>query len=218
VGIKRVCVCIIPISILLAGVLSADSPITSTYFADVYSDLPMVKKAIDSDGILTKEMSGFLSSDKNPIDAKAAVINGLGWDFNGKQNAEYYFKYLLQRYPAGIDSNTLEPLSADEIFCFGYLRAMDDYFNVIDALDILYLAWEMNDSSFTVSLIYAIVEAQDAMDYDWCEVWMLVEDVLMDESLKRDMREGAVNSILEYMRLYEEYCDEYDENPYEDHE
>jgi hypothetical protein len=55
-------------------------------------------------------------------------------------------------------------------------------------------------------MIYAIVEAQDAMEYDWCEVWLLVEDVLLDETLVMDMRKEAVTIIVDYMRLYEEEC------------
>jgi hypothetical protein len=187
--------------------LQADSPITSTDFHEAYKDVPMVVKAANSDGVLSREMAEFLSSDDNPLDHKAALINALSWDIDGKDNATKYIKFLMQKYQGiKIDSTTLEPFNADEIFCLGYLRAMDDYFDVLDALDILYLAWEANDSSFTVSMIYAIVEAQDAMEYDWCEVWLLVEDVLLDETLVMDMRKEAVTIIVDYMRLYEEEC------------
>lgn len=192
--------------------LQADSPITSTDFYQVYEDIPMVVKAEQSDGILTKEMAIFLSSDINPIDHKAAVINALSWDIDGKNNASFYLEFLAQKYYGSkIDSATLEPLNGDELLCLGYLRAMDDYFDVLDVLDILYLAWEANDTSFTVSMIFAIVEAQEAMDYDWCEVWLLVEDVLLDEILVMDMRKEAVTIIVDYMRLYEDECEEYDE-------
>lgn len=194
------------------SLLHADSPITSTDFFQAYMDVPMVAKAVQSDGILTKEMAAFLSSDKVPVDHKAAVINGLSWDIDGKQNASLYFDFLVQKYYGSkIDSFTLEPFSGDEIFCLGYLRAMDDYFNVLAALDIFDMAWAVNDTSFTISMIYAIVEAQEAMDYDWCEVWLLVEDVLNDDILIMDMRKEAVTIIVDYMKLYEEDCEEYDD-------
>lgn len=189
--------------------LQADSPITSTDFYKAYIDIPMVAKAAQSDGILTKEMAAFLSADKTPIDQKAAVINALSWDIDGKNNANRYLEYLTQKYyGVKIDSTTLEPFTPDEVFCLGYLRAMDDYFNVLEALDILDVAWWANDTSFTISMIYAIVEAQDAMDYDWCEVWMLVEDVLLDDVLVMDMRKEAVTIILDYMRLYKDECED----------
>ncbi len=190
--------------------LQGDSPITSTDFYQAYEDIQMVVKVAQSDGILTKEMAIFLSSDKNPIDHKAAVINALSWDIDGKNNASLYLEFLAQKYYGSkIDNVTLEPFNGDELLCLGYLRAMDDYFDVLDALDIVYLAWEANDTSFTVSMIFAIVEAQEAMDYDWCEVWLLVEDVLLDEMLVMDMRKEAVTIIVDYMRLYEDECEEY---------
>ena len=190
--------------------LQADSPITSTDFHKAYMDIPMVVKAAQSDGILTKEMAAFLSSNNNPIDQKAAIINALSWDIEGKNNSSLYFEFLAQKYyGAKIDSFTLEPFTGDEVFCLGYLRAMDDYFNVLDALDIFDMAWAANDTSYTVSMIYAIVEAQDAMDYDWCEVWLLVEDVLLDDMLVMDMRKEAVTIILDYIQPYEKHCEEY---------
>jgi len=86
--------------------------------------------------------------------------------------------------------------------------AIDNYFYVEEALEVLFVAWDMNDVSFTVSMIFAIVEAQEAMDYDWCEVWLLTEDVLLDETLEKDMRDEAIEIIVDYMSLYEEDCEE----------
>ncbi len=185
--------------------LAADSPLTSTAFYSAYSDIDMVQKAAKS-GVLTEEVAGFLSCKENSIDVKAAVINALSWDINGKNSYEFFSKVLKKKYNKGVDSLILDELTGDEVFCLGYLLAMDDYFDVYDALDILDIAWGKNDTSFTVSMIYALVEAQAAMDYDWCEVWELIKDELNDKTLKRDMREGAVDLILDYMKLYREYC------------
>jgi hypothetical protein len=172
----------------------------------------MVAKAAQSDGELSKEMAAFLSAGKIPIDHKAAVINALSWDIDGKDNATRYLEYLMEKYYGSkVDSASLEPFTGDEVFCLGYLRAMDDYFNVLESLDILDIAWMANDTSFTVSIVYAIVEAQDAMDYDWCEVWLIVEDVLLDDVLVIDMRKEAINIIVDYMRLYEQECEEYED-------
>jgi hypothetical protein len=208
--IKWMCVFILIFGCIFS--LHADSPITSTHFHKAYKDIPMVVKAAQSDGILTKEMAAFLSSNKNPIDQKAALINALSWDIDGKDNSSLYFEFLAQKYYGSkIDSFTLEPFTGDEIFCLAYLRAMDDYFNVLAALDIFDIAWMANDTSFTVSMIYAIVEAQDAMDYDWCEVWLLIEDVLLDDMLVMDMRKESVTIILDYLQPYEKHCEEYDD-------
>ena len=189
------------------GILYADSPITSTPFYTAYSDIEMVRIA-EKSGVLTLSIARYFSSTTNPIDVKAAVINALSWDIEGKNNAELFFEFLEDFYKEDIDSVTLEPLSVDEIFCLGYLMAMDDYFYVYEALDVLYTAWDLNDTSFTISIILAIVEAQDAMDFDWCEVWLLTEGVLFDKTLKKDMRDEAIEIIVDYMKLYEEYCEE----------
>ena len=204
---KRV---IIPVQLVLfisLGILYADSPITSTSFYTAYSDIEIVREA-EKSGVLTSSMSKFLSSSANPIDVKAAIINALSWDIEGKNNAKLFFEFLEDMYKEDIDSVILEPLSVDEIFCLGYLMAMDNYFYVYDALDVLYTAWDLKDTSFTISIIIAIVEAQDVMDFDWCEVWLLTEGVLLDETLKKDMRDEAIEIIVDYMSLYEEDCEE----------
>ncbi len=195
-----------------AVTLYADSPITSTDFHRAYSDVALVKEAAESDGILTQKMAAMLSAEDYPIDYKAAIINALSWDFEGKSNAKRYMAYLKQKYyGTDIDSSTYEPLTGDELFCLGYLRAMDDYFDVTGALDMLDLAWAKNDTSFTISMIYGIIEAQEAMDYDWCEMWLIIDDVLSDEMLEFDMREAAVTIIVDYMILYADECEDYED-------
>jgi hypothetical protein len=204
---RRIVIAVQVVLFISLGILYADSPITSTPFYTAYNDIGMVRRA-ETSGVLTLSIAHFFSSTTSPIDVKAAVINALSWDIEGKNNAEIFFEFLEDIYKEDIDSVTLEPLSVDEIFCLGYLMAMDDYFYVYGALDVLYTAWDLNDTSFTISIILAIVEAQDVMDFDWCEVWLLTEGVLFDKTLKKDMRDEAIEIIVDYMKLYEEYCEE----------
>ncbi|HHT9109297.1 MAG TPA: hypothetical protein ACFYD9_11675, partial [Candidatus Wunengus sp. YC64] len=77
------------------------------------------------------------SSPENPIDVKAAVINGLSWRFEGKNNAELYAYYLALLYHLSITELDTAFLSADEIFCLGYLTVMDDYFHPEYAIQLL---------------------------------------------------------------------------------
>jgi hypothetical protein len=204
---RRIVIAVQLVLFISLGILYADSPITSTTFYTAYYDFEIVKEA-EKSGILTQSIAQFLSSSTNPIDVKAAVINALSWDIDGKNNSGLYFDFLEKTHNEDIDSVTLEPLSADEVFCLGYLMAMDNYFYVEEALEVLFVAWDMNDVSFTVSMIFAIVEAQEAMDYDWCEVWLLTQGVLLDETLEKDMRDEAIEIIVDYMSLYEEDCEE----------
>ena len=183
----------------------ADSPITATDFYEAYIDVKMVERA-HLEGVMGLEIAEFLTSPENPIDVKAAVINGLSWRFEGKNNAELYAYYLALLYHLSITELDTAFLSADEIFCLGYLTAMDDYFHPEKALPLLAEAHKMMKESFTVSIILAIAKAQIPFDSDWCEVWRLTEEVLQNKELKQDLRPEAIKRIVDYMSLYKEYC------------
>src|SRR5574341_107390 len=155
----------------------ADSPITSTSFYEAYLDVRMVERA-HLEGVMGLEIAEFLSSSENPIDVKAAVINALSWRFEGKNNSELYLYYLGLLYHLPVDELDTDFLSADEIFCLGYLTIMDDYFHPEDALPFLEEAHKLMKDSFTVSLILALAKAQMAFEQDWCEAWKLIERVL----------------------------------------
>ena len=183
----------------------ADSPITATKFYEAYMDVNMVERA-HLEGVMGLEIAEFLTSPENPIDVKAAVINALSWKFDGKNNAELYAYYLALLYHVSVTELDTEFLSADEIFCIGYLTAMDDYFHPEKALPILEEAHKVMKESFTVSIILAIAKAQRAFDSDWCEVWKLTEVVLQNKELNQDLRPEAIKMIVDYMILYKEYC------------
>ena len=183
----------------------ADSPITATKFYEAYMDVKMVERA-HLEGVMGLEIAEFLTSPENPIDVKAAVINALSWRFDGKNNAELYAYYLALLYHVSVTELDTEFLSADEIFCIGYLTAMDDYFHPEKALPILEEAHKVMKESFTVSIILAIAKAQRAFDSDWCEVWKLTEVVLQNKELNQDLRPEAIKMIVDYMILYKEYC------------
>ena len=183
----------------------ADSPITATKFYEAYLDVKMVEMA-HLEGVMGLEIAEFLTSPEKPIDVKAAVINALSWRFDGKNNAELYAYYLALLYHVSVTELDTEFLSADERFCIGYLTAMDDYFHPEKALPLLEEAHKVMKESFTVSIILALTRGQKAMDYDWCEVWRLTEEVLKNKELRQDLRPEAIKMIMDYMILYKEYC------------
>ena len=183
----------------------ADSPITATKFYEAYLDVKMVERA-HLEGVMGLEIAEFLTSPEKPIDVKAAVINALSWRFDGKNNAELYAYYLALLYHVSVAELDTEFLSVDEIFCMGYLTAMDDYFHPEKALPILEEAHKVIKESFTVSIILALTRGQKAMDYDWCEVWRRTEEVLKSKELRQDLRPEAIKMIMDYMILYKEYC------------
>ncbi len=181
----------------------ADSPITSTDFAKAYTDVAMVKQA-DKIRVLNLEIAGYLCDPGIAVDLKAAVINALSWDLDGKHNAELFKYYLALRHQQTLSQLQTEELTADELFCLGYLTVMDDYFDPDPALPYLEAAQRKNPKSFTVAIIGALAQAQKLMDSNWADVWKVTERVLEDKNLKSDLRSKAKQIIVDYMVLYRE--------------
>ena len=71
----------------------ADSPLTSTDFYRAYLDVPIVKKTAENPNKLTKEMMEYLYNDKNPLDIRMALVNAVGWHFDGLSTFDDYFSY-----------------------------------------------------------------------------------------------------------------------------
>lgn len=178
----------------------ADSPVTSTDFYKAYMDIEIVRIAKEK-GIIGAEIANYLYSSKNPIDVKAAVINALGWKFEGKNNAENYVKLM---YSKDIDKLDLNLLSGEEIFCISYMMALDDYFHPDKALPMMEKAYEKNSASFTITIVRSILKSQDDMlnKGNWQMVWGNTENVLTSTTLEKDMRQEGIDIIVEYMKLY----------------
>lgn len=184
----------------------ADSPLTSTQFSTAYSDQEIVQKAKSQNGALNDELMAYLASKKNPIDVKLAVINELGWNFNGKNNYDLFITYLKSNGYKN-DKKLIKKGGADLLICVAYIKALDNYFQVSDAISLAKKAKSRDKkSSYSVQLIAGLIEAQEAMDGNWCKVFQLCDEVRANESLKMDMRQEASDIIFEYMDLYSEYC------------
>ncbi|MBV7276709.1 cell wall-binding repeat-containing protein [Clostridium sp. PL3] len=182
-------------------IVFADSPLTSTNFYKAYTDVNIVKKA-EEKGIINQEIANYLHSSTNPIDVKAAVINALGWNFDGKSNAKSYVSLI---YSKDIDKLDMQSLSGDELFCISYMMALDNYFDVNKAESLMEKAYEKNRTSFTIAIVRSIIKGQASMSGDWGMVWTNTESVLNDKTLVKEMRQGAIDIIVEYMKLYEKY-------------
>jgi hypothetical protein len=196
-------------TILLLGLPAApslaDSPITSTPFADAYQDSEIISKAKQT-GVLDLEMAQYLSSRSIPIDIKAAIINALSWKVEGKQNATLYRYFLGLTYGKTIEQLNPKELTSDEVFALGYLTVMDDYFRPEKAVPLLLEAKSRKPSSFTVAMITVLAQTQVVLSSEWCQIWRLTDAVASDRTLKQDMRPEAREIILAYMRQYQAFC------------
>ncbi len=193
---------------ILLGVSAghADSPLTSTDFYRAYNGLPLVQRAAKT-RTLSDTMSRYLSNPKHPIGIKAAVINALSWNSQGKTNALKYRQFLATRYKTSGRMLNLTQLNSHELFSLGYMSAMDDYRRPARGLRMLQKAREKNARSYTIAIVTALVQAQQSMDSDWCKTWYVTQQVKEQAGLNRDLREGAIKIIFDYMALYKKYCD-----------
>lgn len=188
--------------LLFSQTLFADSPLTSTNFSEAYADSKIVELASTTDGILTIELMDYLNQSMHPIELKMAVINEIGWSFNGHNNADLFIEYLQEKYGFKDKDEFLQQASADLLISMAYLKAMDNYFNVAEAVVYAKEAKSKNKQSYTINIICALIEAQNAFDTDWSEVYNKTNEVRNNRSLNRDMKEDAVKIIFDYMDLY----------------
>ena len=84
-------------AVVLSQNLFADSPLTSTPISEAYKDSKIVQLASTTEGRLTIELMNYLNESMHPVEFKIAVINELGWDFNGKDNSTVFYEYLKKK-------------------------------------------------------------------------------------------------------------------------
>ena len=185
----------------------ADSPLTSTHFADAYSDHPMVQMA---DEMMQHDMPttllNFLANKNEPVDVRLAVINKIGWNFDGTTVGAQLGEYLMGRYKAKNEKKLVKKLDAGTLAVYAYAKAMSNYFDVKAASELGHQAVKKNkNKSFSVAMASALIDAQIYLDSDWSMVYKVVADVLHDGSLHLDMRQEAIDGIMDYINLYSEY-------------
>ena len=194
--------------LLSASIAKADSPLTSIQFYKAYEDIPIIKMAVASEGEITQPILEYLDDEKNLIDVKMAVINALGWDFDGLQNAQLFYFYANRNKKFKDTDDFAQNARPDQRLCYAYLLALDNYFDVTSAAAIATASaqTEKTANSYTFQLISALIKAQLAMDYDWCQVYSLANAVRNNKRLQKDFRMAAIPIIFEYMDLYAEEC------------
>ena len=185
----------------------ADSPLTNSDFYKAYLDVPLVNKTSKSNGVLTDEVFDYLNSNANTIDKKIALINSLKWNINGKNNAAVYFKKLLLIHNEYTTNNFYNKGTAEELICYSYLKAMDNYFDVKIASLFSARANYLNPNSYTIAIINQLIKVQMiGSPNDWCEVYSDMNNIRENKDLVVDFRKEASNIIFNYTDGYREYC------------
>lgn len=197
----------------------ADSPLTSANLVAGYEDLPIMMK-LQEQKKMDHQVLNFLLS-KAPLDQKAAVINALGWNIDGQNNADLYLQ-ALHRYKrmSSLKQLTVKDLTPEEKFVFGYLFAMDNYFHLsslqlnnnqsvlgVTPLEIISQSAFALPDNFTVQFVKSLVEAQLHFSNSWCAIYLSPTEVLQRfPSHKRNLHPDAVAQAMEYINLYQDNC------------
>ena len=191
--------------ILISQYAFADSPLTSTDFYKAYMDVPLIKKTTNSTGVLTDEVFEYLTS-KNSLDKKVALINALKWNIDGKKNSNLYIKKLFGIRKNYTLTNFYEKATPEELLCYGYLKAMDDYFDVKKASVFTSRAQKLNPGSYTIAVINHLITAQMVERTNWCERYSGFDTIKQNKHIKVDFRTKASDIIDEYLKNYKDYC------------
>ena len=188
---------------LFNNTINADSPLTSTDFYKAYLDVPEVLEASKSDGVLSSNFFNFLNAKENKIDAKIALINALKWNLKGKKNAQVYINKLFTLNKNYTSNNFYLKASAEELICYSYIKAMDNYFDVNKALVFANKALEIKPKSLTINMIHSLIKAQTKIyNHDnWCEIYKLASSVIKNNSFNKDFRKQAILVIRKYIDL-----------------
>ncbi len=185
--------------VALAGTVAvADSPVTSTPFCKAYMDYRAVAAAQKS-GVMSAQLAQYLGSPSVALDVKAAVVNALSWNIDGKHNAELYMQLRPGRARGACQP---QPLRGDELLVVGYLTLMDDYQHPERALPLLEQARAKLPRSTTAAMIHALAVAQHSLLGSAAGEANVAQQVAGNDTLNGDMRVGAIRIIMEYMDLY----------------
>ena len=219
------------LSIFISFQSLADSPITSTSFYKPYLDIPEVKIANERKELNAK-LCSFLYDEKNSIDKKIALVNALGWDFDGQNNLELFQDFLKDKLSK--DKIVYSELTSDQHLICAYLMMMDDYFSSIEPLKIANDALNRNPSSYTYNVVYGLILAQlsqgevtqdeasfvleqpekyldgfvDLQSSGWCNIYLIFAFIDDNSELKNDFRNAVKQIIFEYVNLYKQQCDD----------
>lgn len=188
--------------LLLCSKSFADSPITSTEFALAYKDQPIVAQMLSLNGeVVTYELIEYLADENNPIDVKVAAINAVSIF---KDVYTPLMQHLKSKYGTDSEISVLAIVNVSTHTALTYARARHYYMNLGEAYLLGYSAFIKDSSSFTVNMVYALILATNAMDYDFPTVYKICSSVTSNTSLVQDMRPEAISMMMEYINLYKE--------------
>jgi hypothetical protein len=183
----------------------ADSPLTSTDFYKAYMDISIVQEASASKGKITNEMMEYIDDDANPVDVKLAIINAIGWEHKGMMVSKMYFMFVMnkKKYKTDFRGDFMAfkwNATRDELICYSYMKALDNYFDVTDAFEIAGETVKKYPDSFAVNMIYNLIKSQGLTAFgEYCYASKMFLTLKDNPKLKMDMRKESLSYVFQYM-------------------
>ena len=198
------------IALLTVGLIAsvvASKPVTLTNFHDSFSYLDEVRHVLDH-GLIDGRIVNFLVDQNNPIDEKAAIINALVDNNKFNSNALTFKQYVARKYKENWESLDLSKLSAEELFCLGYITILDENGATENGLPILEMAEQKNPYSYTISLFSALANAERSIEAgNNCEGWKACQAVKSNSSLNNDLDTRVSSLIFDTIESYNNGCE-----------
>jgi len=184
---------------------SADSPLTSIKFHAVAKDHPLVKKALISSGQINQEMIDFLLDKGNPVATKLCIINALGYKVSSTDNSRAFLQAIqLVKGVQSVYKLEKSEEHAELMICYAYLMAMESYFDVRKAQDIVNRAQRYAPENFAVAFVAALLHAQRVQQDDFCEVYVSMNR--LRKMTNYNLPEEIFKNATDYTDLYLSYC------------
>jgi hypothetical protein len=206
----------------------ADSPLTSTFFASAYNDVPIIKSLLiereksESNAFrIQASHLRFFDDISVSLDQKVALVNAFGW--GDTINTEVFIAHIMKKYSIGRDvidgamtlpsqedldlPNSARVLSFDDMIILGYIQIMGDYFQPLRGFRFLTHAATNNEASEASVWIFGLMCAQIYMDMDWCKVYTSMVEVRDNYDYTTNLlRADAKTAIFDYIGIYQEMC------------
>ena len=223
-------------TILYGGLLHADSPLTSSYFAPAYREVPEIAAMMAIEGqtedalLLDALTSVFILDAERPIDVRLAMINAVG--FGQNTNVELIVQYVALKYGSDaadwkreVAAGTWVTLSkkcelagvtGEDMLVIAYVSAMAEYMNPRCALPFAAKAGLALREHEAHAWITQLIMAQMIMEINPCEVFVMFAELPKKVMSEGRLREEAKRRIMDYIGLYEDACrpDEYSDAYY----
>src|SRR5690606_9911417 len=147
-------------------------------------------------------------------------INSFGWGSGYTQSFEDHliekrkgltrevFKYLKNDSEDMPEENSqTELLTTDDLVCWAYLRAMDNYETPFYSMKGAFLAYWRNQKNMSAGVVWCLVVSQMALMSDWCKIYESAKTFIVNAEYEVNIfKEEAITIIMEYMNLYEQDC------------